>query len=89
MLITPRPLLPWSIRRRAINAVAKASLEDLEGVLSILESEEVGVEPIPPARYAGLKLTEGDLAKLRSEREPSVFATKRPGATARRRTDRG
>jgi proteasome lid subunit RPN8/RPN11 len=72
--------LEMSIRQRLIGAAVKTSEDNLEGVLALLESEDIGVEQISlPSGYTGKTLTSPELQHVRQDLKLSVIAIRRPG----------
>jgi hypothetical protein len=68
-----------TLRQRVIEAVKTAPLDEVEGVLPILESEAVGVRQFPvPSAFEGKSLTGDELSFLRQERKLSVIAIRPP-----------
>lgn len=69
-----------TLRQRAIDAVKTAPVEEVEGILPILESEAVGVRQFPlPRAFEEKSLTSDDLSFLRQELKLSVIAVRPPG----------
>lgn len=69
-----------TLRRRAIEAVKQAPIDSVEGVLPLLESDDIGVEQVPvPRQFVGKALTSPDLAYLRPDLKLSVIAVRRRG----------